>query len=216
MHTNVGGGDKLVGEGSGSLLGAQRRTDENTGIRRQAPGQEVSHVFGLPPAFIRQRTQAVVGAFRSLGMPPKYQFHLSPPFITLQFAEYTVYTVFAILTKETDMTKTTAPRKPAAKKTAPARKTAPVKAAAKPEKKHKKEKKAESKVKVVRDSFTMPQADYDLIAELKQKALKSGLHVKKSELLRASLQSLSKLTAAQLKRAIDGLEKIKTGRPKKN
>jgi hypothetical protein len=34
-------------------------------------------------------------------------------------------------------------------------------------------------------------------------------------LLRASLQALSKLTAAQLKRAISGLEKIKTGRPKK-
>jgi hypothetical protein len=109
-----------------------------------------------------------------------------------------------------------APRKPAAKKPAPARKVAPAKAVAKPEKKHKKEKKAEGKVKVVRDSFTMPQSDYDLIAELKQKALKSGLHVKKSELLRASLQALSKLTAAQLKRAIEGLEKIKTGRPKKS
>jgi hypothetical protein len=54
-----------------------------------------------------------------------------------------------------------------------------------------------------------------LIAALKQKALKAGLHVKKSELLRASLQVLSKLTAVQLKRAISGLEKIKTGRPKK-
>ena len=109
----------------------------------------------------------------------------------------------------------TAPRKPAAKKPV-VRKAAPAKSAVKPEKKHKKEKKADSKVKVVRDSFTMPQDDYDLIAELKQKAQKAGLHVKKSELLRASLQALSKLTAAQLKRAIDGLEKIKTGRPKKN
>lgn len=113
------------------------------------------------------------------------------------------------------MTKT-APRKPAVRKTSPASKPAVTKAAAKPEKKHKKEKKAESKVKVVRDSFTMPQADYDLIAVLKQKALKTGLHVKKSELLRASLQALSKLSAAQLKRAISDLEKIKTGRPKKS
>ncbi|MBU1424613.1 MAG: hypothetical protein KKH12_12510 [Gammaproteobacteria bacterium] len=112
------------------------------------------------------------------------------------------------------MTKS-APRKPVARKAAPARKTAPAKAVAKPEKKHKKEKKSESKVKVVRDSFTMPQADYDLIAALKLKALQSGLHVKKSELLRASLQALSKLTVAQLKRALSGLEKIKTGRPKK-
>jgi hypothetical protein len=111
---------------------------------------------------------------------------------------------------------TTAPRKPAAKKTPAVRKPAPTKAVAKPEKKNKKEKKADGKVKVVRDSFTMPQADYDLIAALKLKALKSGLHVKKSELLRASLQAFSKLTVAQLKRAISGLEIIKTGRPKKD
>lgn len=112
------------------------------------------------------------------------------------------------------MTKT-ASRKPAVRKTPAAAKPAPAKAVAKPEKKRKKEKKADGKMKVVRDSFTMPQADYDLIAALKQKALKAGLHVKKSELLRASLQALSKLTAAQLKRSLSGLEKIKTGRPKK-
>jgi hypothetical protein len=112
------------------------------------------------------------------------------------------------------MTKTTPP-KPAAKKAAPVRKIAPAKIAAKPVKKLKKEKKPEIKVKVVRDSFTMPQTDYELIAEVKQKALKAGLHVKKSELLRASLQTLSKLSVVQLKRAISGLEKIKTGRPKK-
>ncbi len=101
-------------------------------------------------------------------------------------------------------TRTTAPSKPA-----------PVKTTAKPGKKLKKEKKNEGKVKVVRDSFTMPQPDYDLIAVLKEKAAQAGVHAKKSELLRAGLQALSKLSAAQLKRAISGLEKIKTGRPKK-
>lgn len=110
---------------------------------------------------------------------------------------------------------TTAPRKPATKRTPAARKTASARVVERPEKKQKKEKKADNKVKVVRDSFTMPQVDYELIAVLKQKALKAGLHVKKSELLRASLQAFSKLNAAQLKRAITGLEKIKTGRPKK-
>lgn len=109
----------------------------------------------------------------------------------------------------------TAPRKPAARKIAPARKSAPAKAVVKPAKKQKKEKKAEGKVKVVRDSFTMPQADYDLIAELKLKAQTVDLHAKKSELLRAGLRLLSKLSAAQLKRAVAGLEKIKTGRPRK-
>jgi hypothetical protein len=109
----------------------------------------------------------------------------------------------------------TAPRKPAVRKTPAAGKSAPAKAAAKPEKRHKKDKNADGKVKVVRDSFTMPETDYELIAALKQKALKAGLHVKKSELLRAGLQTLSKLSTAQLKRAISALEKIKTGRPKK-
>jgi hypothetical protein len=113
------------------------------------------------------------------------------------------------------MTRTT-PRKPAIKKTPVTSKPAATKVAAKPVKKLKKEKKPDGKVKVVRDSFTMPQSDYELIAALKQKALKAGLHVKKSELLRASLQAFSKLTVVQLKRAITGLEKIKTGRPKKN
>jgi hypothetical protein len=114
----------------------------------------------------------------------------------------------------------TTPRKPVAAKSAAVRKPAVLKVAvpkvaAKPAKKPKKDKKAEGKVKVVRDSFTMPQADYDLIAELKLKAQTAGLHVKKSELLRAGLQAVAKLSAAQLKRAVAGLEKIKTGRPSK-
>lgn len=96
------------------------------------------------------------------------------------------------------------------------RRKAPLKATAKPAKKRKTEKKVSAKVKVVRDSFTMPQIDYDIIAELKQKALKAGVHVKKSELLRAGLRAISKLTAAQLQKTVSGLEKIKTGRPKKD
>lgn len=106
--------------------------------------------------------------------------------------------------------------KPVVKKSPAARKRAVAETpVAKPEKKVKKEKKTESKEKVVRDSFTMPQADYDMIAEIKQKALKVGMHVKKSELLRAGLQVLAKLSATQLKQTVAGLEKIKTGRPKK-
>ncbi|MEI7841463.1 MAG: hypothetical protein WCI39_00400 [Gallionellaceae bacterium] len=76
--------------------------------------------------------------------------------------------------------------------------------------------KKEKKLKVVRDSFTMPQVDYDLITELKQRALKVDLHVKKSELLRVGLQVLAKQTAAQFKQSVASLEKIKTGRPKKD
>jgi len=114
--------------------------------------------------------------------------------------------------------KATPKKTPAAKATTPA-KAVPVKAAPKAalapkaEKKNKKEKKSASKIKVVRDSFTMPQSDYAKIGELKQLCLKTGLHVKKSELLRAGLHAISKLSVAQLTQALSSLEKIKTGRP---
>jgi hypothetical protein len=75
---------------------------------------------------------------------------------------------------------------------------------------------APKKVKVVRDSFSMPQEDYALIAKLKEKALAAGMTVKKSALLRAGLQLLDKSSALQLKRVLSGLTPIKTGRPKKH
>lgn len=85
----------------------------------------------------------------------------------------------------------------------------------KQEKKNKKDK-GKGKIKVVRDSFTMPQNDYTRIAELKKACLEAGLHVKKSELLRAGLIALSKLSTTQLKRMITQMEQVKTGRPKKH
>jgi hypothetical protein len=84
-----------------------------------------------------------------------------------------------------------------------------------PEKTAKKTKKVNKK-KVVRDSFTMPQSEYQKIAEIKAICLKAKMHVKKSEVLRAGLKILAKLNATQLKRALSDLEKIKTGRPKKH
>ena len=71
------------------------------------------------------------------------------------------------------------------------------------------------KPKMVRDSFTMPENDYAKLAELKKKCLQAGVHVKKGELLRAGLLSLSKLPAAALIRAVEQVEKLKTGRPAK-
>ena len=71
------------------------------------------------------------------------------------------------------------------------------------------------KIKMIRDSFTMPESDYIKLAELKKKCLEAGVHVKKSELMRAGLLSLSKLTDASLLKAIEQVEIIKTGRPAK-
>ena len=73
----------------------------------------------------------------------------------------------------------------------------------------------EPKVKVVHDSFSMPKIEYRKIAEIKEACLEAGLHVKKSEVLRAGLQALGKMNKAQLKSAMAGLEKVKTGRPNK-
>ncbi len=95
--------------------------------------------------------------------------------------------------------------KPAAK---PSVKNAARAAVKKPKKEH--------KMKVVRDSFTMPQSEYQKIAEIKSICLKAKMHVKKSEVLRAGLKVLAELNATQLKRALSELEKIKTGRPKKH
>jgi hypothetical protein len=71
-----------------------------------------------------------------------------------------------------------------------------------------------AKVKLIRDSFTMPSYDYDLIATLKSRALDSKAVLKKSELLRAGLHALSKLESKQLVALVSTLTVVKTGRPK--
>ena len=67
--------------------------------------------------------------------------------------------------------------------------------------------------KVVRDSFTMPVADYALIVDLKKQWLEAGVEVKKSELLRAGLHAFQRLSPAHQKRILGQLETVKTGRP---
>jgi len=75
--------------------------------------------------------------------------------------------------------------------------------------------KARLKDKLVRDSFTMPRSDFELIALLKERALTFKRPTKKSELLRAGLQALAALNQKQLQTALDSLPLLKSGRPKK-
>ena len=49
------------------------------------------------------------------------------------------------------------------------------------------------KIKMIRDSFTMPESDYIKLSELKKRCLNVGVHVKKSELVRAGLLNDSRL-----------------------
>ncbi len=72
------------------------------------------------------------------------------------------------------------------------------------------------KNKVVRDSFTMPHSEYQKITTIKDRCLKAGQPVKKSEVLRAGLNALCAMDDEQLKLALAGLEKIKTGRPRES
>lgn len=72
------------------------------------------------------------------------------------------------------------------------------------------------KLKVVRDSFTMPENEYCKISAIKEMCLNSGMQVKKSEVLRAGVIALTTMTESQLKAAIISLDKIKTGRPNKS
>jgi hypothetical protein len=72
------------------------------------------------------------------------------------------------------------------------------------------------KSKLVRDSFTMPKAEYLQIEALKARALKASHAVKKSELLRAGLAALSAMNDAALLAALKAVAPLTTGRPKKS
>jgi len=71
------------------------------------------------------------------------------------------------------------------------------------------------KAKLVRDSFTMPEAEYAAIAALKKRCLKAGMAVKKSEILRAAIAGLARRSDVDVAAAIQRLAAIKTGRPAK-
>ncbi|MEY8689307.1 MAG: hypothetical protein AB9M53_05445 [Leptothrix sp. (in: b-proteobacteria)] len=74
---------------------------------------------------------------------------------------------------------------------------------------------APAKLKLVRDSFTMPETEYAQLAVLKRRALGLAHHAKKSELLRAGIAALVALDDAALLQALQAVPPLKTGRPGK-
>ena len=78
--------------------------------------------------------------------------------------------------------------------------------AAKPAKAH--------KPKLVRDSFTMPKDEYQVIDALKRRALGLEKQVRKSELLRAGIQALAAMNDRAFLKAVSEVPTLKTGRPK--
>lgn len=70
------------------------------------------------------------------------------------------------------------------------------------------------KPKLVRDSFTMPEAEYQVLDDVKKACIKAGVAVKKSELLRVGVALIKSLDHTALKAALAALMPLKAGRPK--
>ena len=85
--------------------------------------------------------------------------------------------------------------------------------AAKPEKVAKPPK--PKKIKLVRDSYAMPENEYVAISALKKRLSALGNEFKKSELLRGGIATLVALNDAELVAVMGRVQKIKTGRPAK-
>jgi hypothetical protein len=103
--------------------------------------------------------------------------------------------------------KTAVKKAPAKAPVRTAKSPAPIAAAAKPEK--------VKKPKLVRDSFTIPKAEYAVLDALKQRAAKAGLPAKKSEVLRAGVMALAGMGDAAFAAAMGAVPALKTGRPAK-
>ncbi len=105
--------------------------------------------------------------------------------------------------------KAAAPKSAASKPIPAAPKAAPGTKAAKPVKPEK-----PKKPKLVRDSFTIPKAEYLVLEALKQRGAKLGVAAKKSELLRAGIKALAAMSDVAFLASLAAVPAIKTGRPK--
>lgn len=126
----------------------------------------------------------------------------------------------AVARKPSSPVKAEAKAKPAFKAAAKPVLTIPVKTAVKavrkpvtPPKTDKTSK--DKKPKLVRDSFTIPKAEYAVLDELKLRIGQLMASAKKSELIRAGIKALAAMPDAALLAALKAVPAIKTGRPKK-
>lgn len=73
----------------------------------------------------------------------------------------------------------------------------------------------EKKPKMVRDSVTIPKAEYAVLEAMKHRAAQLKVTVKKTELIRAGMKHLATLPDAVFLAAIAAVPSLKTGRPSK-
>ncbi len=105
--------------------------------------------------------------------------------------------------------------KPATKLAVPAKAATAKASVAKKDSKKEDKKPKSDKVKMERDSFTMPKDEYAQIALLKTRLTALGQPAKKSELLRAGIKLLAAMSDNTLKTTLAKIPVIKTGRPNK-
>lgn len=67
---------------------------------------------------------------------------------------------------------------------------------------------------IIRETFSMPPGDSDLIDQLRQRSAAQGVMLNRSEILRAGLAALRTLSDAKLVEIGNAVPKMKTGRPK--
>lgn len=67
--------------------------------------------------------------------------------------------------------------------------------------------------RVVRDSFSMPEAEYQTVAAVQKRMIKKERVVSKSEVMRAAFAVLNRLNDKELLEIFDSLPKVRPGRP---
>ena len=69
--------------------------------------------------------------------------------------------------------------------------------------------------KVIRDAFTMPAHDHEKFSLIQKRCLDMGIVVTKSEIVRAGLNHFFEIEDSKLKKIMETVPKLKTGRPNK-
>lgn len=90
------------------------------------------------------------------------------------------------------------------------------KAVARPNGKKAPEDTKKPKHKLVRDSFTIPKAEYAVLESLKARAIHLRRPTKKSEMLRAGIAALNAMSDQTFLQVLNSIPSLKTGRPVSN
>jgi hypothetical protein len=69
--------------------------------------------------------------------------------------------------------------------------------------------------KLIRDTFSMPDSDYQLIAEILDRSPAMAARSTKSEIIRAGLKVLHTMDDEHLRQVLNQVQRLKTGRPAK-